>query len=148
MSVSYRHPRPAVTVDCVIFRRAGRGLEVLLIQRKATPFRGRWALPGGFVDRDEDLADAARRELREETGLRGLRLEQFHAFGTPGRDPRGHTVSIAYVGLLTRSKNSARAGDDAAGLAWFSVLQLPPLGFDHRQIIQLALKRVRTTKAA
>lgn len=135
---SYRNP--ALTVDGVVLaHRPGAGgraeLAVLLIERGREPFAGCHALPGGFVDYDEDIDDAIGRELAEETGLTGLALRQFHTFGKPGRDPRGHTVSVVYVGLLDGDPPPVRGGDDAAAAAWFSVDQLPELAFDHADIL-------------
>jgi 8-oxo-dGTP diphosphatase len=137
----YEHPRPALTVDIVLFHRNGNRVEVLLSKRAREPFKGRWAFPGGFVDEDESLEDAAARELREETGLDGIRLEQIGAFGDPGRDPRGHTVSIAFCGLVD-DRLQASAGDDAADVKWHSTLRPPKLAFDHEKILRVALKYV------
>ncbi len=155
MSVTYEFPRPAVTVDVVIFTIRASELAVLLIKRGKPPFRGLWALPGGFVDASESLERAAARELHEETGLTGMRLEQLGAFGDPGRDPRGHTVSVAYfafaVSAGTRTRK-VRAGDDAAQAEWQPVSQiglLPgskgslKLAFDHINILSRALTRIR-----
>lgn len=137
----YEYPRPAVTVDIVLFCRAGSDVEVLLIKRAREPFKGRWAFPGGFVDKDESLEHAASRELLEETGLSVVNLEQIGAFGDPGRDPRGHTVSIVFCAVLDDCLH-ASAGDDAADAAWHSALGPPKLAFDHKKILSLALKRV------
>lgn len=134
--------RPRVSVDVVIFSlRAGR-LNVLLVQRRYPPFKGRWAIPGGFVHVDESLEAAARRELEEETGVREVFLEQLFTFGAPHRDPRGRVITVAYVALVPESV-SARAGDDAAAAGWQAVAALPPLAFDHAQIVQYALRRLR-----
>jgi 8-oxo-dGTP diphosphatase len=144
---SYDYPRPAVTVDLVVVtRRTPR--RVLLIRRKHPPFEGRWALPGGFVDENEALEDAARRELQEETGLKTTRLEQLHTFGDPGRDPRGHTVSVVYLVSVAVDEVDPAAGDDAAEVAWFPLHRLPPLSFDHADILKLAKERMvkKTTK--
>ena len=130
-----------MTVDIVLFNRAAEALEVLLIKRAREPFKGRWALPGGFVDEDESLEAAAARELKEETGLYGISLEQVGAFGDPGRDPRGHTVSIAFASLL-ENRPEAKADDDAEDARWHSVARLPKLAFDHKKIIRLARKRL------
>lgn len=129
-----------VTVDAVIFRKAGNSHEILFIQRKNEPFRGQWAIPGGFVDEGEDLPDAARRELREETGLEAGEMEQLGAFGKPGRDPRQHTVSVAYVGFVGEDAVVV-AADDAAEAKWFLVKNLPELAFDHKYIVTLALQK-------
>ena len=102
----YDHPRPAVTVDIVLFHRLKRGERVLLIRRKRDPFKGRWCLPGGFVDDNESLEAAASRELFEETGLSGIELEQIGAFGDPGRDPRGHTVSVVFAACPGTAKTA------------------------------------------
>lgn len=134
----YEYPRPAVTVDIVLFRGDQDDREILLIRRKSDPFAGKWALPGGFVDEGEKLEAAAARELEEETGLKRVKLRQLAAFGDPDRDPRGHTVSIAWVGEA-RGNARARGGDDAGDAEWFSVTKLPPLAFDHRKIIRTAM---------
>lgn len=137
----YEHPRPALTVDIVLFHRSGNTTNVLLIKRAREPFKGRWAFPGGFVDEDESLEAAAARELLEETGLTGIHLEQIGAFGDPGRDPRGHTVSVVFSAVVDDRLN-ASAADDAADAAWHSALRPPKLAFDHKQILSLALKRI------
>lgn len=141
---TYRWPRPALTVDAVVFGYVPEGrLEVLLIRRDLPPFEGRWALPGGFVGEDEDLEPAVRRELEEETGLTGVYLEQLATFGRPGRDPRGHTVSVAYLALVTRAAHAPVGGSDARDAAWFPLDQLPALAFDHGEIVALARERLR-----
>ena len=140
-SYCYDHPRPALTVDVVLLHRAADEIEVLLINRAREPFAGHWAFPGGFVDQDESLEDAAARELAEETGLVGIRLEQIGAFGDPGRDPRGHTVSVVFAGVL-QDRAVVTAGDDAAEAAWHSALEPPSLAFDHKKILRLALDRM------
>ena len=137
MAYSYPFPRPALTVDIIIFRISESQPEVLLIKRANEPFKDQWALPGGFVDKDEPLADAASRELREEAGLKGILLTQMHTFGNPGRDPRGHTVSVVYVGYLPLGAQ-ARAGDDASEAQWFRVDELPELAFDHIKAVEMA----------
>ena len=145
MSNTDHYERPSLTVDAVVVARIEGQHKVLLIQRKNPPFAGRWALPGGFVDPNEPLEDAARRELWEETGARPARLEQLHTFGDPGRDPRGWTVSVAY--LVELNEESARAlhlqaGDDAAKAAWFDLFHPPPLAFDHAEILACARKKL------
>lgn len=129
-----------VTVDAVIFRKSAGGHELLLIKRKNDPFKGKWALPGGFVDENEDLADAAKRELREETGLVVESLQQLGAFGKPGRDPRSHTVSVAYTGFANENAEAVGA-DDADEAKWFLITDLPELAFDHADIINSALEK-------
>jgi 8-oxo-dGTP diphosphatase len=146
---SYDYPRPALTVDVVLFTVAGTlndlRLHVLLIQRNEPPFRGAWALPGGFVRQDEDLQTAARRELLEETGVSDAFLEQVTTVGTPGRDPRGHVVTVVYVGLVPADRHQLRATGDAAAVHWFDVdrLEQVPLAFDHSELLALALEHLR-----
>jgi 8-oxo-dGTP diphosphatase len=138
--VTYDYPRPAVAVDIVIFRKRDQELEVLLIKRGKSPYKGVHALPGGFVNMDEDLEETASRELQEETGVSGIRLRQIRAFGKPDRDPRGRVISIAYLGQLSANQSpDLQAGDDAARVAWFSIRHLPELAFDHAEIITSAL---------
>ena len=144
MPYTYDYPRPALTVDCVIFGLdADADLKVLLIQRDLDPFAGRWALPGGFVDMDEDLDAAARRELREETGLADVFLEQLYTFGVPGRDPRGRVVSVAYYALVNLMDRPVTAATDARAAAWFALDDAPPLAFDHADILAAAQERLR-----
>lgn len=131
-----------VTVDVVLLRQNLSGGEVLLIQRKNEPYRDCWALPGGFVDENEDLADAARRELAEETGINVRHLDQLKTFGKPHRDPRGHMISVAFLYVATDEKLAAQAGDDAADTRWFSVNDLPKLAFDHDEIIGYARTKI------
>jgi 8-oxo-dGTP diphosphatase len=130
-----------VTVDIVVL--IGQTLPrcILLIRRKNPPFEDQWALPGGFVDHDEDLEPAAQRELAEETGITGLKLTQLQTFGKPGRDPRGHTVSIVYLSVLDTEPDGLRAGSDAAEARWFNTDALPTLAFDHANVISVALNR-------
>jgi len=142
MSYSYAHPRMAVTVDVALFS-DGAAPEVLLIRRGKRPFEGRWALPGGFVDMDERLADAAARELSEETGVKGIRLVFFGYFDATDRDPRGRTLSIAFWGKADQRAVQVRAADDAANVRWFKVENLPSLAFDHERIISEALDAFR-----
>ena len=129
-------------MDIVLLHRHDERLEVLLIKRAREPFEGRWAFPGGFVDEDESLENAAARELREETGLTGIRLEQIGAFGDPGRDPRGHTVSVVFAAMLSEQA-LVKAADDASDAAWHSALVPPNLAFDHEKILSAALKHFR-----
>lgn len=136
MSYTYKYPRPAVTVDALIFRKIADMLYVLLIKRTHAPFEGMWCLPGGFIDMDETPEQAAVRELKEETGLEGIELYQFYTFGALDRDPRHRTISIAYTGLCPADRETVTGGDDAAEAAWFNVHELPDLGFDHEKIIE------------
>lgn len=131
-----------VTVDAVIFKEAGNDHHILLIQRKNDPFKGQWALPGGFVDEHEDLKDAAMRELEEETSLKVTEMEQLGAFGKPHRDPRHHTVSVAYMGFAA-GDDEVKGADDANDARWFSILRLPELAFDHTDIINEAIKKIK-----
>ena len=138
---SYEYPRPALTVDVVAVTREAKP-RVLLIQRKAEPFAGTWALPGGFVDEGERLVDAAVRELEEETGMSVNELEQLYTAGDPGRDPRGWTVSVAFLARVDARKAKAVAGDDAAAVAWHRLDKLPDLAFDHALILERAKARL------
>jgi 8-oxo-dGTP diphosphatase len=138
-----KRPQPLVTVDTVIFALRDDDLQVLLVRRKHPPFEGAWAIPGGFVEIDETLEAAARRELQEETGLAGVILEQLYTFGDPGRDPRGRSITIVYFAAVPADGVAPRAGDDAAEVGWWSIYHLPPLAFDHDQILRYALTRLR-----
>lgn len=139
---SYDYPRPMVTADIVVLRQAGGRWEILLIERGRDPFRGRWALPGGFMEIDEDLETAAARELHEETGLHGCELRQLGAFGRVGRDPRGRTVSVVYITHIDEMQAAqVRAGDDAAKAQWFDIRALPDMAFDHGEIVAAALEK-------
>jgi 8-oxo-dGTP diphosphatase len=143
MTYSYEYPRPALTVDCVVFGLDDEDLKVLLIQRDIEPFEGRWALPGGFVRVGENLEDAARRELEEETGLRNVYLEQLYSFGDPKRDPREQVVTIAYYALVKLGDHAVQASTDARNAAWFSIDDLPKLAFDHNKILKIGHERLR-----
>ncbi len=143
MSYSYKYPRPAVTVDMLVFKKTNNGLQLLLIQRDREPFLGFWAIPGGFMDMDETLEEAAHRELAEETGLQNIALEQLKAYSAPGRDPRHRTISVAFIGFLTDNQQ-AKAGDDARKAQWFPIHGLPSLAFDHAQIIADAVSKIHT----
>ncbi|WP_277631570.1 NUDIX hydrolase [Avrilella dinanensis] len=130
-----------VTVDIVVFREKNTQKEILLIQRKNEPFKNQWALPGGFVDNDEDLETAAKRELREETCVVASNLQQVKAYGNPYRDPRGYMVSVVYFTTVDSDTNAV-AADDAKALQWFTVENLPDLAFDHQTIIEDTLAKV------
>jgi 8-oxo-dGTP diphosphatase len=141
---TYEYPRPAVTVDVVLFTIRAGDLAVLMIRRGGPPFKGHWALPGGFVEENETLERAASRELQEETGIVQTQLEQLGAFGDPGRDPRGHTVSVAYYAFVVAAARPV-AADDAADAQWvaLSTLTRSRVAFDHSRIIALAVERLR-----
>lgn len=138
----YRYPHPAVTTDVVLFTIREDSVQLLLIERGNEPFKGSWALPGGFVEIDEDLEAGAARELAEETGVENLYFEQLATFGRPGRDPRERVISVAYLALAPETKLAVRAGDDAAAAEWFPVKALPTLAFDHAEIIEIAHQRL------
>jgi 8-oxo-dGTP diphosphatase len=131
-----------VTVDIVIFTIQKGVLKVLLVKRRIAPFVGQFAIPGGFVLEDEDLEQAALRELKEETGVADVYLEQLYSFGDPKRDPRGRVVTIAYFALISADRK-LEAGTDAAEAAWYPIDKLPPLAFDHSTILDYALERLR-----
>ncbi len=143
MSYTYEYPRPALTVDCVVFGLDEGDLKVLLIRRALEPFVGKWALPGGFVRMEESLDDAARRELHEEAGIRPSHLEQLYSFGDPKRDPRGRVVTVAYFALVKLAEHKVHADTDAREAAWFSVWDTPKLAFDHAEILGVALQRLK-----
>jgi 8-oxo-dGTP diphosphatase len=138
----YAYPHPAVTTDVVLFTIRDGRLKLLLIRRGGEPFKGHWALPGGFLDIDEDLEDCALRELEEETGVNGVYLEQLRTYGRPGRDPRERVISVAHYALAPSERLSIKAASDAAEASWFPVSALPPLAFDHAEIIQAAHERL------
>jgi 8-oxo-dGTP diphosphatase len=129
---SYNYPRPAVTVDAILVSPQN---SVLLIERGREPFKGKWALPGGFIEMDEELETACKRELEEETGLMVGNLKQFRAYGGVNRDPRHRTISVLFY-AFTDYELGACAGDDAANAKWFPFDQLPELAFDHEQILE------------
>ncbi len=133
------YPRPMLTVDTVVLTREATP-SILLIQRANPPFAGGWALPGGFVDEGETVASAAPRELEEETGLRVGPLKMLGVYDTPGRDPRGWTVSVVYLARIP-ARVEVNGGDDASDACWFAVDELPELAFDHAVIVADALRR-------
>jgi 8-oxo-dGTP diphosphatase len=143
MPYTYEYPHPAVTVDGVVFGYDDADLKVLLIQREVAPYKMKWALPGGFVEIDESLEDGARRELEEETGITKLYLEQLYTFGAPKRDPRERIISVAYYALVKLADHKVRAASDARNVAWFPVADLPSLAFDHEEILEVALRRLK-----
>lgn len=144
MPYTYKYPRAALTVDCVVFGFDESELKVLLIERALEPFKGSWALPGGFVHVDETIDEAARRELAEEAGLANVFLEQLYTFGAVDRDPRERVVSVAYFALVKLSDYNARAAADAADARWFPVSEVPKLAFDHAEILATALDRLKS----
>lgn len=137
----YRYPHPAVTTDCVIFGFDGTNLKVLLIERGIEPFKGKWALPGGFLKLDESAEQGAQRELKEETGLETAYIRQFHTFSDPDRDPRERVITIAYYALVRLQE--VVGGDDAARAEWFDLDDVPPLAFDHHRILNMATSELR-----
>lgn len=139
----YRYPHPAVTTDSVVFGFDGRTLHILLIERAIEPHKGMWALPGGFLKMDETTDQCAMRELMEETGVTEVYLEQFHTFSDVHRDPRERVLTVAYLALVRKSDYRLIAGDDAARANWFEIDQLPPLAFDHTDIINVARRHIR-----
>jgi 8-oxo-dGTP diphosphatase len=140
----YDWPRPMVSADAVVFKFDSGRAEVLLIKRGHEPFKNQWAVPGGFVDIDEELKDAAERELFEETNLTGVKLEQLHTFGKCGRDPRGRQITIAFIGIAEKGTSKIKAGDDAAEARWFDVEKLPEnLAFDHNKVLDYAITALK-----
>ena len=138
-SYTYKYPRPMVTVDLVVFALSQDGLRALFIRRKNEPFAGQWAIPGGYLEMDEPVEAGARRELKEETGLVDLVfVSEIGVFGEPGRDPRGRTISIAYIGVVKGPPPAVEGGDDAAGAAWLDPMAIDGLAFDHDDILAAA----------
>ncbi len=142
MTYSYQYPHPAVTTDVALFTLREQQLQLLLIKRGNEPHAGTWALPGGFLEIDEDLEECAKRELEEETGISGVYLEQLYTFGNPKRDPRERVISVTYYALIPSNRLQLKASSDAADAAWFSLERLPELAFDHDEIIELARNRL------
>lgn len=141
----YDYPRPAVTVDIAIVTHEARP-RVLLVRRKHAPFEGMWAFPGGFINMDESLEDAARRELLEETGVKAARLEQVHTFGAPDRDPRGRTITVLYLARVDFSRVKPQAADDAEAVGWYYLDRPPRMAFDHGKILARVRKHIREQK--
>ncbi len=140
MKHTYDYPRPAVTTDVVLITQT-LPQKILLIQRGNDPFKGKWAMPGGFVDMDEDLEPAALRELQEETGISGVSIDQFRTYGGIDRDPRHRTISVVYLGLV-KSELPCTGMDDAADAKWFDIENLPALAFDHSSILTDILRKL------
>lgn len=141
----YEYPRPCLTVDCVVFGLALEQLKVLLVQRDNEPFSKQWSLPGGFVRMEESLDDCAKRVLLNKTGCENIYFEQLYTFGTPDRDPRGRTISVAYYALVNSSEFplDQDASESRGQAEWFEVQNIPNLAFDHSQILRIALARLR-----
>jgi ADP-ribose pyrophosphatase YjhB (NUDIX family) len=139
---SYEYPHPAVTVDVAVFSQQNNQLKLLLIQRANDPHKGKWALPGGFIDIDEDLETAAKRELEEETGISVNDIEQLYTYGDPKRDPRERVITVVYTTLISSNEVQLQAASDAAAADWFDINDLPELAFDHSEIIRRACERI------
>ena len=139
----YKYPHPAVTTDCVIFGFDGSNLNVLLIERGIEPYKGRWAFPGGFIRIDETAEDSANRELREETGVENVYVEQLQAFSGINRDPRERVITIAFYALIKQSDYHVVGGDDARKAHWFRLHEIPELAFDHDSILRVAMSRLK-----
>ncbi len=140
----YDWPRPMVSVDAIVFTPIKSKWHILLIKRGRYPFEGRWAIPGGFLEIDEELETAAARELQEETGLSGIPLKQMQTFGKCGRDPRGRMITVTFMGITPKDNNKIKAGDDAASAKWFDIDHLPSdMAFDHNEVAVIAIKRLR-----
>ncbi|MGD1920145.1 MAG: NUDIX domain-containing protein [Pleurocapsa sp.] len=144
MNYSYKYPKPSVTVDCVVFGLDdAQKLKILLIQRGISPYEGKWALPGGFIKLDESIEAAAVRELKEETGIDRVFLEQLYTFGEVNRDPRDRIITIAYYALINIGEYTIQARTDARNAEWFSAKELPDLAFDHQKILGVAKQRLK-----
>ena len=137
----YRYPHPAVTADCIIFGTDGDTVRILLIRRGAEPFQGKWAFPGGFMKIDETAEECAIRELEEETGLKEAEIEQLHTFTAVDRDPRERVITVAYMAIVDLAE--IKGGDDAAEARWFLLNEIPELAFDHREILEMALAKLK-----
>lgn len=139
----YDWPRPMVTTDAVVFSLFGKKPKLLLVKRGNEPFKGQWAIPGGFIEIDEELEHSAARELKEETGLENVPLEQMYTFGTVGRDPRGRQITVVFIGILTKKSKKLKAGDDAVEAKWFDIYNLPEnMAFDHAEVTKFAIRRL------
>lgn len=139
---SYKYPRPALTADCIVFARKELDFRVLLVQRANEPYKGKWAFPGGFMNMDETTEEAARRELKEETGLIVDDICQIGTFDRVDRDPRGRVITVAYFVVIDGIRE-VKGGDDAAVARWFSIQNLPELAFDHQEIMEVAMRKLR-----
>ena len=146
MSFTYKYPRPALTVDSLIFFKDNSDIKILLIQRGNPPFKNSWAFPGGFVEMHETLKNAASRELYEEAGVQNIDLKQLYTFDAIDRDPRHRTISVVFYGFSKSLDIEIKAGDDAKNVAWYSLNNLPELAFDHKEILEFAIKKLRLNK--
>jgi 8-oxo-dGTP diphosphatase len=142
MKYCYEYPRPAVTADCAVITKKDNRWLILLIERKDLPYKGFWALPGGFLEMDETLEQCACRELLEETSISDVHLLQVHTFSDLERDPRGRTVSVLFYGYADYAETKPKAGDDAKNVSWFPLDELPHLAFDHQLVIDTLLKKI------
>jgi len=143
----YDWPRPMVSVDAVVFAFLRNEVKLLLIKRRAEPFKGKWALPGGFVEIEEELEGAVARELAEEAGIANVSLEQMHTFGNVGRDPRGRQITVVFMGIATKGLTRIKAGDDAGEVRWFDIGKLPrDLAFDHNEVVKFGIKKLKRKK--
>lgn len=140
---TYKYPHPAVTADCVIFGFDGTSINILLIERGIEPYKGTWALPGGFLNLDETVEEGAKRELYEETNVENIYLEQIHVFSTVDRDPRERVLTVAFFALVSKNEFEVIAGDDASKAQWYEWNNLPPLAFDHAEIIGMAREKLQ-----
>jgi 8-oxo-dGTP diphosphatase len=144
----YEWPRPMVTTDAAVFSFARGKAWLLLVKRKRDPYRGCWAIPGGFIEMDEELEDAVARELREETGLINVPLEQMRAYGTVGRDPRGRQITVVHLGVIEGKQPPVEGGDDAAEARWFDIAHLPEdMAFDHDAVARFAISKLKRKNA-
>ncbi len=144
MSFTYNFPRPAVTTDTLVFREGDQCMEVLLVKRRKDPYQGYWALPGGFLEIEETPEEGARRELKEETGLNIDILKEVGTFGEIDRDPRGRTITIAFYTFIHKTNKGLQAKSNAAEVKWVSIKNLPELAFDHREILQEGLLKLKS----
>lgn len=144
MGFTYNFPRPAVTTDTLVFKEGDQCIEVLLIKRRKDPYKGYWALPGGFLEIEETPEEGAMRELKEETGLKINILKEVGTFGEIDRDPRGRTITIAFYTFIERAEDDPQADSDAAEIKWVSIKSLPELAFDHREILQEGLLKLKS----
>ena len=135
--------KPSVTADIIIFTIQNQKLKVLLIKRGVEPFKNMFAIPGGFVKMNENLEQAAKRELEEETGVKEVYLEQLYTFGEVNRDPRGRVITVAYMALVNSENINLKASTDASEAQWFSTKKIPDLAFDHKNILNYSLKRLK-----